>query len=75
VVVQFSDCQADAVVRVLARRTKFRIEGHSIDFFGQCPACLRGSAPGSRSPVRGRPERRAPRPKPRAAAHAMREMT
>lgn len=75
VVVQFSDCHADAVVRVLARRTKFRIEGHSMDFFGQCPACLRGSAPASGSPVRGRPDRRAPRPKPRAAAHAMREMT
>jgi Fur family ferric uptake transcriptional regulator len=40
VVVEFSDCQADAMVRVLARRTKFRIEGHSMDFFGQCPACL-----------------------------------
>ena len=43
VVVEFSDCQADAMVRVLARRTKFRIEGHSMDFFGQCPACLRRS--------------------------------
>jgi len=75
VVVEFSDCQADAMVKVLVRRTKFRIEGHSMDFFGQCPACVRGSAPASRSPVRGRPERRAPRPKPRAAAHAMREMT
>ncbi len=43
-VVEFSDCQADAMIRVLARRTKFRIDGHCMDFFGQCPQCRRGTA-------------------------------
>ncbi len=38
-VVEFSDCQVDRLVRTLARRTQFRIEGHCMDFFGQCPDC------------------------------------
>ncbi len=67
-VVEFSDCQADAMSRVLARRTKFRIEAHCMDFFGQCPACLRRSAPPSRPPRRGRPGGGGPRPGPRGAA-------
>lgn len=40
-VVEFSDCQADRLVRILTRRTRFRIEEHCIDFFGQCPDCRR----------------------------------
>ena len=40
-VVEFSDCRADGLARTLARRTKFRIDGHCMDFFGQCPQCRR----------------------------------
>jgi Fe2+ or Zn2+ uptake regulation protein len=71
VVVEFSDCHADAVIRVLARRTKFRIEAHCMDFFGQCPTCLHRSARGSRSLLRGRPGGRGARPEPGAAAHGL----
>ena len=35
-VVEFSDCPLDRLIRALARRTKFRIESHCMDFFGQC---------------------------------------
>lgn len=75
VVVEFSDCQADAMVRVLARRTKFRIEGHCMDFFGQCPACLRRSACNSRSSVRAPLTHRAPRSAPRRAPRSTQENT
>jgi Fur family ferric uptake transcriptional regulator len=40
-VVEFSDCQADRLVRTLTRRTRFRIEEHCMDFFGRCPDCRR----------------------------------
>jgi len=46
-VVEFSDCQAEAVARLLARRTKFQILSHSMEFFGRCPQCQRG--PGRRT--------------------------
>jgi len=49
-VVEFSDCQADQVVRTLTRRTRFRIEGHCMDFFGQCPDCRRRAGASGRSP-------------------------
>jgi Fur family transcriptional regulator, ferric uptake regulator len=75
VVVEFSDCQADAMVRVLARRTKFRIEGHCMDFVGQCPACLRRSARTSRSSVRAPHTYRALSPAPRRAPRSTRENT
>jgi hypothetical protein len=75
VVVEFSDCQADAMVRVLARRTKFRIEGHCMDFFGQCPACLRRSACTPRSSVLAPLTHRALRPSPRRAPRSARENT
>ena len=71
VVVEFSDCHADAMIRVLARRTKFRIEAHCMDFFGQCPTCLRRSARGSRSLLRSRRGGRDARPEPGAAAHVL----
>lgn len=45
VVVEFSDCQAEAVARLLARRTKFQILSHSMEFFGRCPQCQRGPGP------------------------------
>ena len=40
-VVEFNDCQLERMTRTLARRTKFRIEGHCMDFFGQCQDCSR----------------------------------
>ncbi len=40
-VVEFSDCQAEAVARLLARRTKFQIVSHSMEFFGRGPRCQR----------------------------------
>jgi len=40
-VVEFSDCRADGLTRILSRRTRFRIDGHCMDFFGQCPKCQR----------------------------------
>lgn len=39
VVVEFSDCRLERLTRALARRTKFRIEGHCMEFFGQCREC------------------------------------
>lgn len=50
-VVEFSDCQLERLTRALARRTKFRIEGHCMEFFGQCRDCRRRPAG---SPARGR---------------------
>ncbi len=45
-VVEFSDCQLERLTRILARRTKFRIEGHCVEFFGQCRKCrTRSSTP------------------------------
>jgi Fur family transcriptional regulator, ferric uptake regulator len=40
---EFSDCHADELARTLARRTKFRIEGHCMEFFGRCAKCRRQS--------------------------------
>jgi Fur family ferric uptake transcriptional regulator len=49
-VVEFNDCQLEGLTRTLARRTKFRIEGHCVEFFGQCSKCRSSSA--GRSPRR-----------------------
>jgi len=38
-VVEFSDCQLEHLTRILARRTQFRIDGHCVEFFGQCRKC------------------------------------
>lgn len=38
-VVEFSDCQLERLTRILARRTQFRIDGHCVEFFGQCRKC------------------------------------
>jgi Fur family ferric uptake transcriptional regulator len=43
-VVEFNDCQLEHMTRTLARRTKFRIEDHCMDFFGQCQDCSRRSS-------------------------------
>jgi len=55
VVVEFSDCQTDQLVRTLTRRTRFRIEGHCMDFFGQCPDCRRQAETSRRSTHPRRP--------------------
>ncbi len=44
-VVEFSDCRMEALARRLARRARFRIEGHSLEFFGRCEACRALPAP------------------------------
>jgi Fe2+ or Zn2+ uptake regulation protein len=38
-VVEFSDCQVERLARTLARRTRFVIEGHSVELYGRCPDC------------------------------------
>jgi Fe2+ or Zn2+ uptake regulation protein len=48
-VVEFSDCQVERLAKTLARRTRFVIEGHSIELYGRCPDCRRAS--GRRSPT------------------------
>lgn len=50
-VVEFSDCRLEGLTRTLARRTKFRIEGHCVEFFGQCRRCQTRS--GTRPPRTG----------------------
>jgi Fur family ferric uptake transcriptional regulator len=50
-VVEFSDCRLERLTRILARRTKFRIEGHSVEFFGSCQKCRMRS---SSRPARGK---------------------
>jgi Fe2+ or Zn2+ uptake regulation protein len=48
-VVEFSDCQVEQLAKTLARRTRFLIEGHSIELYGRCPDCRRTS--GRKSPT------------------------
>jgi Fur family ferric uptake transcriptional regulator len=38
-VIEFADCDVEGLARRLARRTKFTIEGHSVELFGRCPDC------------------------------------
>jgi Fe2+ or Zn2+ uptake regulation protein len=58
-VVEFSDCQVEQLARTLARRTRFTIEGHSIELYGRCPDCRRrprAPSPGPDHPMPpGRP--------------------
>lgn len=49
-VIEFSDCQLERLTRTLVRRTKFQIEGHCVEFFGQCRKCRMRS---SNRPPRG----------------------
>jgi len=53
-VIEFSDCGVDRLARSLAKRTRFRIDDHSIELYGRCPTCRRRSqaAPPTRD---GRP--------------------
>jgi Fur family ferric uptake transcriptional regulator len=50
-VIEFSDCQLERLTRTLVRRTKFQIEGHCVEFFGQCRKCRMRS---SNRPPRGK---------------------
>lgn len=38
-VVDFTDCHLDELERRLARNTKFKIEGHLLEFLGRCREC------------------------------------
>jgi Fur family ferric uptake transcriptional regulator len=38
-VVQFEECNVDALLTDLGRRTSFRISGHWLEVFGTCAAC------------------------------------
>jgi Fur family ferric uptake transcriptional regulator len=44
-VVEFTDCRVDALARRLARRARFRIEGHRLEFFGRCQECRTARRP------------------------------
>jgi Fur family ferric uptake transcriptional regulator len=37
--VEFADCRLERLMRTLARRTRFRIDGHFMEFFGRCAKC------------------------------------
>ena len=37
--VEFADCQLERLMQTLARRTRFRIDGHFMEFFGRCAKC------------------------------------
>jgi Fe2+ or Zn2+ uptake regulation protein len=50
-VVEFSDCRVEGLARVLARRTRFVIEGHSIELYGRCPDCRASRRRSQRSAV------------------------
>jgi Fe2+ or Zn2+ uptake regulation protein len=45
-VVEFSDCQVERLAKLLARRTHFVIEGHSVELYGRCPDCRRATRRG-----------------------------
>ena len=38
--VEFADCRLERLMQTLARRTRFRIDGHFMEFFGRCAKCL-----------------------------------
>jgi Fe2+ or Zn2+ uptake regulation protein len=40
-VVEFTDCQIETLAKTLARRTRFVIEGHSVELYGRCLDCRR----------------------------------
>ncbi|MBA4179024.1 MAG: transcriptional repressor [Anaerolinea sp.] len=39
---EFSDPELDALIRRNARREGFRLDGHSLELYGLCPACQPG---------------------------------
>lgn len=38
-VVEFEECDLDGLLKNVARKTGFRIEGHWLEVFGRCPKC------------------------------------
>lgn len=50
-VVEFSDCRVEGLAGALARRTRFVIEGHSIELYGRCPDCRPSRRRSRRPPV------------------------
>ena len=43
-VVDFTDCNLDELEERLSKETDFRINGHLLEFLGQCPACCKKAA-------------------------------
>lgn len=43
-VVDFTDCNLDELEERLSKETDFRINGHLLEFLGQCPACYKKAA-------------------------------
>jgi Fur family ferric uptake transcriptional regulator len=43
-VLEFSDCQLEAALDVLAKKTAFRIDGHWLEVFGLCEGCQTAGA-------------------------------
>jgi Fur family ferric uptake transcriptional regulator len=41
--VEFADCRLERLMQRLARRTRFRIDSHFMEFFGRCADCRSGS--------------------------------
>jgi Fur family ferric uptake transcriptional regulator len=48
--VEFADCRLESLMRSLARRTRFRIDGHFMEFFGRCADCRSGAKARRRPP-------------------------
>ena len=40
-VVEFAECDLDGLLKSVARKTGFRVEGHWLEVFGLCPNCRR----------------------------------
>ena len=38
-VVEFAECDLDGLLKSVARKTGFRVEGHWLEVFGLCPNC------------------------------------
>jgi Fur family ferric uptake transcriptional regulator len=38
-VIEFEGCDLDGLLKSVARKTGFRIEGHWLEVFGRCPKC------------------------------------
>lgn len=49
-VVEFTDCRIEGLARRLARRARFRIESHALEFFGRCQQCQRTERAGRSVP-------------------------
>lgn len=54
-VIEFADCRLEPMVRQVARRTGFQVEGHVLELVGLCPQCAGRAA--QKGPVRARRRR------------------